>query len=222
MKRKFLSLAFFVFALSGNAQNLVDNGSFDTPLDEQTFQTVPFTQNWFILEKSNGGTSITAATDDNSHGNVVLIENTTNNSWYKAFLGKHLSANEKGIYTVSFEAKALSPKAEVRFFFRDAKKDKLFILREGFDVNDESTKNQSAAAYSRKLKKEGKWVKVSADFDFSKTVNAFASVAGIEKKGGKVVETAVTEDTLKDMVLIIQLQNKDSKVMIDNVAVVKK
>lgn len=222
MKRKFLSLAFFVFALSGNAQNLVDNGSFDTPLDEQTFQTVPFTQNWFILEKSNGGTSITAATDDNSHGNVVQIENTTNNSWYKAFLGKHLSASEKGIYTVSFEAKALSPKTEVRFFFRDAKKDKLFILREGFDVNDESTKNQSAAAYSRKLEKEGKWVKVSADFDFSKTVNAFASVAAIEKKGGKVVETAVTEDTLKDMVLIIQLQNKDSKVMIDNVAVVKK
>ncbi len=122
MKRKFLSLAFFVFALSGNAQNLVDNGSFDTPLDEQTFQTVPFTQNWFILEKSNGGTSITAATDDNSHGNVVLIENTTNNSWYKAFLGKHLSVSEKGIYTVSFETKALSPKTEVRFFFRDAKK----------------------------------------------------------------------------------------------------
>ncbi len=98
----------------------------------------------------------------------------------------------------------------------------MFILREGFDINDESTKNQSAAAYSCKLKKEGKWVKVSADFDFSKTVNAFASVAGIEKKGGKVLEIAVTEGMLKDMVLVIQLKNKESKAMIDNVSVVKK
>lgn len=50
--------------------------------------------------------------------------------------------------------KALTDGAQVRFFIRDAKTDNLFIMREGFDLSDESTKNQSAAAYSRVIKKQ--------------------------------------------------------------------
>ena len=84
--------------------------------------------------------------------------------------------------------KALTDGAQVRFFIRDAKTDNLFIMREGFDLSDESTKNQSAAAYSRVIKKAGRWSKVSASFDFSKTVNAFASIKGVESKGGTVTE----------------------------------
>ena len=67
-----------------------------------------------------------------------------------------------------FDMKALTDGAQVRFFIRDAKNDNLFIMREGFDLSDESTKNQSAAAYSRVIKKAGRWSKVSASFDFSK------------------------------------------------------
>ncbi len=82
------------------------------------------------------------------------IETTTDNSWYKAYLGQRIQGAEKAVYTLSFDMKALTDGAQVRFFIRDAKTDNLFIMREGFDLSDESTKNQSAAAYSRVIKKQ--------------------------------------------------------------------
>ena len=84
------------------------------------------------------------------------------------------------------------------------------------------SKNQSAAAYSRVIKKAGRWSKVSASFDFSKTVNAFASIKGVESKGGTVTEAPVSDATLGDFVIVIQLQTKDSKALIDNVSLTKK
>lgn len=140
----------------------------------------------------------------------------------KAYLGQRLQGAEKAVYTLSFDMKALTDGAQVRFFIRDAKTDNLFIMREGFDLSDESTKNQSAAAYSRVIKKAGRWSKVSASFDFSKTVNAFASIKGVEDKGGTVTEAPVSDATLGDFVIVIQLQTKDSKALIDNVSLTKK
>lgn len=221
MKKQVLSLAFACLALGSFAQNVVKNGTFDTPLNEEINKTVPASADWFVLEKANGGTVITAATDDDAHGNVVQIENTNNNSWYKAYLGQRLEGLEKGVYAVSFEAKAVSGDAEVRFFICDAKSNKVFIMREKFDLSNEATKKQSAAAYSRKLK-DNKWNKVTANFDFARVVDAFASAQGVEAKGGKITESAATEDTYKNLILVIQLQNKDSKALIDNVSVVKK
>ena len=71
-------------------------------------------------------------------------------------------------------------------------------------------------------KKAGRWSKVSASFDFSKTVNAFASIKGVESKGGTVTEAPVSDATLGDFVIVIQLQTKDSKALIDNVSLTKK
>ena len=160
--------------------------------------------------------------DDEKHGNAVQIETTTDNSWYKAYLGQRIKGAEKAVYTLSFDMKALTDGAQIRFFIRDAKTDNLFIMREGFDLSDESTKNQSAAAYSRVIKKAGRWSKVSASFDFSKTVNAFASIKGVEAKGGSVTEAPVSDATLGDFVIVIQLQTKDSKALIDNVSLTRK
>ena len=210
MRKVFIVAAMAFLAMGAQAQNLVKNGNFDTPLNnEKTYASIPSTEDWFAFDKTNGATTISPATDDEKHGNAVQIETTTDNSWYKA-------------YTLSFDMKALTDGAQVRFFIRDAKTDNLFIMREGFDLSDESTKNQSAAAYSRVIKKAGRWSKVSASFDFSKTVNAFASIKGVESKGGTVTEAPVSDATLGDFVIVIQLQTKDSKALIDNVSLTKK
>lgn len=141
-------------AMGTHAQNLVKNGNFDTPLNnEKTYASIPSTEDWFAFDKTNGATTISPTTDDEKHGNAVQIATTTDNSWYKAYLGQRLQGAEKAVYTLSFDMKALTDGAQVRFFIRDAKTDNLFIMREGFDLSDESTKNQSAAAYSRVIKK---------------------------------------------------------------------
>ena len=182
MRKVFIVAAMAFLAMGAQAQNLVKNGNFDTPLNnEKTYASIPSTEDWFAFDKTNGATTISPATDDEKHGNAVQIETTTDNSWYKAYLGQRIQGAEKAVYTLSFDMKALTDGAQVRFFIRDAKTDNLFIMREGFDLSDESTKNQSAAAYSRVIKKAGRWSKVSASFDFSKTVNAFARVAQLPK-----------------------------------------
>lgn len=169
MRKVFIVAAMAFLAMGAQAQNLVKNGNFDTPLNnEKTYASIPSTEDWFAFDKTNGATTISPATDDEKHGNAVQIETTTDNSWYKAYLGQRIQGAEKAVYTLSFDMKALTDGAQVRFFIRDAKTDNLFIMREGFDLSDESTKNQSAAAYSRVIKKAGRWSKVSASFDFSK------------------------------------------------------
>ncbi len=223
MKKVFVVAAMAFLAMGVHAQNLVKNGNFDTPLNnEKTYTSIPSTEDWFVLDKTNGATTVSPATDDEKHGNAVQIENTTDNSWYKAYLGQRIKGAEKAVYTLSFDMKALTDNTQIRCFIRDAKTENLFIMREGFNISDESTKNQSAAAFSRVIKKAGRWSKVSATFDFSKTVNAFASIKGVEAKGGTVTEAPVSDSTLGDFVIVIQLQTKDSKALIDNVSLTKK
>lgn len=153
-EKVFMAAAMAFLAMGVQAQNLVKNGNFDTPLNnEKTYASIPSTEDWFAFDKTNGATTISPATDDEKHGNAVQIETTTDNSWYKAYLGQRIKGAEKAVYTLSFDMKALTDGAQIRFFIRDAKTDNLFIMREGFDLSDESTKNQSAAAYSRVIKK---------------------------------------------------------------------
>ena len=135
-----------------------------------------------LAEETDGKSTSEQSSSKNKTSKTDSKNKTTDNSWYKAYLGQRIQGAEKAVYTLSFDMKALTDGAQVRFFIRDAKTDNLFIMREGFDLSDESTKNQSAAAYSRVIKKAGRWSKVSASFDFSKTVNAFASIKGVESK----------------------------------------
>lgn len=221
MKKTLVLTALAFLAMGMNAQSLIKNGNFDTPVNSKTYEWIPETTDWFILDKTGGATTITNVTDDEKHGNAVQIENTSDNSWYKAFLAQRVEGAEKGVYTVSFDAKALTEGAQVRFFLRDAKNE-LFIMREGFDITDESTKNQSATSFSRVINKPGKWMKVTAKFDLSKTVNAFASVKGVESKGGTIDVADVSDETLNNLIVVIQLQKKNSKMIIDNVTLTKK
>ena len=218
--KTFVLAAFSFLALGMNAQNLVKNGTFDTPLDAKTYEAVPSTTDWFVIDKTGGATTITPVKDDEKHGNAAQIENTTDNSWYKAYLAQRIEGAEKGIYTLSFEAKALTEGAQVRFFICDTKT-KNFVMREGFDLTDETTKNQSAAAFSRVIKKPGKWMKVSAKFDLSKVVDNFSSIKGVEAKGNKVNEAATSDEMLNNLMVVIELQKKNSKMIIDNVTLQK-
>ena len=221
MKKTLVLTALAFLAMGMNAQSLIKNGNFDTPVNSKTYESIPSTTDWFILDKTGGATTITAVTDDEKHGNAVQIENTSNNTWYQAFLAQRVEGAEKGVYTLSFEAKALTEGAQVRFFLRDAKKN-IFIMREGFDITDESTKSQSATAFSRVINKPGKWMKVTAKFDLSKTVDNFSSVKGVESKGGTITVADTSDETLNNLIVGIQLQKKNSKMIIDNVTLTKK
>lgn len=99
MKKVFVVAAMAFLAMGTHAQNLVKNGNFDTPLNnEKTYASIPSTEDWFAFDKTNGATTISPATDDEKHGNAVQIATTTDNSWYKAYLGQRLQGAEK-LYT---------------------------------------------------------------------------------------------------------------------------
>ena len=81
MKKTLVLTALAFLAMGMNAQSLIKNGNFDTPVDSKTYESIPATTDWFILDKTGGATTITAVTDDEKHGNAVQIENTSNNTW---------------------------------------------------------------------------------------------------------------------------------------------
>ena len=96
MRKVFIVAAMAFLAMGAQAQNLVKNGNFDTPLNnEKTYASIPSTEDWFAFDKTNGATTISPATDDEKHGNAVQIETTTDNSWYKAYLGQRIQGAEK-------------------------------------------------------------------------------------------------------------------------------
>lgn len=220
--KKILTLAACIAAFSNvNAQNTVKNADFSTEVNTATVNKIPESTDWFFFDKTEGKTIFANIKDDAEHGNAIKIENTSDNSWYRAFVGQRIQGLEKGIYTLSFEMKALTPDTPVRVYIKGAKNDKAFFMREGFDITDESTKKQSAAAYSRAEKKLNKWVKVSAKFDLSKIVDNISSPISVEAHGSKINVSDASEDLIKDLIIVIQLQNKNTQAVIDNVSLVK-
>ena len=153
MKKIILATAFVATAFTANAQNIIKNGDFSTEVNKETVNKTPTSTDWFFFDKTEGKTTFANVKDDNAHGNAVQIENTSDNSWYRSYVGQRVQGAEKGIYTLTFDMKALTPKTQVRVFLKSANNDKMFFLREGFDINDETTKKQSAAAFSRAEKK---------------------------------------------------------------------
>ena len=65
-------------------------------------------------------------------------------------------------------------------------------------------------------------MKVTAKFDLSKTVDNFSSVKGVESKGGTITVADTSDETLNNLIVGIQLQKKNSKMIIDNVTLTKK
>ena len=55
MKKVFMAAAMTFLAMGVQAQNLVKNGNFDTPLNnEKTYASIPSTEDWFAFDKTNG------------------------------------------------------------------------------------------------------------------------------------------------------------------------
>lgn len=77
MKKTFVLAALSFLAIGMNAQSLIKNGTFDTPLNAETYESVPASADWFVMDKTSGATTITPVKDDEKHGNAVQIENTT-------------------------------------------------------------------------------------------------------------------------------------------------
>lgn len=221
MKKIILATAFAAATFTANAQNIIKSGDFSTEVGTETVNKTPASTDWFFFDKTEGKTTFANVKDDDKHGNAIKIENTSDNSWYRAYVGQRIQGAEKGIYTLSFEMKALTSNTQVRFFLKGAKDDKMFFMREGFDINDDATKKQSGAAFSRTEKKLNKWVKVSAKFDLNKVIDNISSPMSVEAKGGKINVYDANEDIVNDFVVVIQLQNKNTKAIIDNVSLTK-
>ncbi len=117
---------------TANAQNIIKNGDFSTEVGTETVNKTPASTDWFFFDKTEGKTTFANAKDDNTHGNAVQIENTSDNSWYRSYVGQRVQGAEKGIYTLTFDMKALTPKTQVRVFLKSANNDKMFFLREGY------------------------------------------------------------------------------------------
>ncbi|RGZ52166.1 DUF4627 domain-containing protein [Phocaeicola plebeius] len=59
MRKVFIVAAMAFLAMGAQAQNLVKNGNFDTPLNnEKTYASIPSTEDWFAFDKTNGATTI--------------------------------------------------------------------------------------------------------------------------------------------------------------------
>ena len=55
MRKVFIVAAMAFLAMGAQAQNLVKNGNFDTPLNnEKTYASIPSTEDWFAFDKTNG------------------------------------------------------------------------------------------------------------------------------------------------------------------------
>lgn len=221
MKKTVLATAIMAaMSLGLNAQNLITNGSFDEPIDEATIRTTDgIDENvWFVFNQTYGKTAIVNENlADEQHGNVVKIANTTDDAWYRAYLGQKLSVEKEGVYVLSFDIKAVSEKARARAYFKNTYDSDWFIMRNNFNVDYEGTRNQSAVQCVVDCSNK-KWKTVKFELDFSHICNHFHSV-----KIAKNLEVcSVEEEILDNLILSIQVVNKEEAVLIDNVSLAKK
>ncbi len=225
---------FFTFtlltSLSLSAQNLVNNGDFSQEVNEiVTNPSEAIPAKWFILNNEEKGISnISYVHDENqSYNGCMQIDNAEgegNIAWYKVLVGQRLknAGIEKGIYRLSFEAKAISNEAKVNVYIKKTiekeGKDPLtnknfttFFVRDAYDIYNDAQMNQSGAAYNYKV--GPKWKKVYVDFNTAKVINNYNSKKAI--KGLAVTDSE--ESILNDCYIAIQCLNKGESVRIDNV-----
>ena len=177
-----LWLQWLSLAMGTHAQNLVKTENFDTPLNnEKTKKIHSFYRRLVCIWQDKRQPIISPATDDEKHGNAVQIETTTDNSWYKAYLGQSFKEQKSCIHILSFEA--LTDGVIGSFFIRDAKQT-IFSLCVKDLTQWRINQNQSAVQLIKPCnQKSRKMVKSISKLWFFKTVNAFASIKGVEIKG---------------------------------------
>lgn len=85
----------------------------------------------------------------------------------------------------------------------------------------ENDKNMSAVNYSADCR-NGKWRTFKFEFDLNNKINYFNTIQAAESNNFNLIVDETTEDTLDNLVIAIQLSNKNECVLIDNVSFNKK
>ena len=141
------------------------------------------TGGWFILKYEGGGATNNAwgPTGNAKYPNAMKIDNSgaeKNISWYKAFLGQRVTDGlEKGIYVLTFYAKAKEAGTPVSVYIKQTNEEKndngkyntTFFMRRDYDADAQP--NASGAQYNFKIKDADKWTKVVVYYDMGQVVN---------------------------------------------------
>jgi len=230
MKNSIIILTVLFFSLNLHAQNLFKNGDFSQEVTLKVINPSEATPGeWFILNNEEKGISkISYIHDENPKYNgcmqITNIDGKGSIPWYKLLLGQRLqnAGIEKGVYRLSFEAKADKKEATVGVFIKQTiekqgidpatnKNYTTFFVRDAYDINDDKQIKQSGANYNRKV--SDKWTKVYVDFNTGKVINNYYSKNAV--KGLTVSES--DESILNDCYVAIQCLKEGESVRIDNV-----
>ena len=233
MKKVLLVSLLAIAGVSISAQNLIKNEKFATEVTNKVTNPSKATAGeWFIMNNEADGVTTIAweQTGDAKYPNAIKIDNSgaeKNTSWYKAFLGQRITDGlEKGIYVLTFYAKAKEAGTPVSVYIKQTNEEKndngklntTFFMRRDYDADAQP--NASGAQYNFKIKDADKWTKVVVYYDMGQVVNAISS-----KKSNPALEVSDTDDDaaiLKDCYVAILGQNKGGVVEISDVTLKKK
>lgn len=233
MKKVLFASLLAIAGVSVSAQNLIKNEKFATEVNTKVNNPSKATAGeWFIVNnEADGATTISwEQTGDAQYPNAIKIDNSgtdKNTSWYKAYLAQRITDGlEKGIYTLTFYARAKESGTPVGVYIKQTNEEKnadgkygtTFFMRK--DYNQESQPTASGAQYNLTLKGADKWTKVVVNFDMGQVINSINS-----KKSNPDLEVSDTDDDaaiLKDCFIAILAQNKGGVVEIADVTLQKK
>ena len=232
MKKVLFAGLLSIVALGMNAQNLLKNGK----LENEVTATVSnpnkaIAGDWFILNgEPNNATSLTwEKTSDTEHPNVIKIDNTNaekNIPWYRAYLGQRMTDGlEKGIYMLTFYAKAKEADTPVGVYIRqtnDTKNDEgkacaTFLMRKGYNPDTQET--SSGAQHNCVVKKADSWTKFVVYYDANRIVDSVTSIKSYPNL--KVADTG-DADILKDCFIAFVSGKKGAIVEISDITLEKK
>ena len=131
MKKVLLVSLLAIAGVSVSAQNLIKNEKFATEVTNKVTNPNKATAGeWFIMNNEADGVTTIAweQTGDAKYPNAMKIDNSgaeKNTSWYKAFLGQRITDGlEKGIYVLTFYAKAKEAGTPVSVYIKQTNEEK--------------------------------------------------------------------------------------------------
>lgn len=233
MKRVLLAGMLAVVGLGVNAQNLLKDGNLTAEVTTKVTNVAKSTPGeWFILNNEKEGvTTISWSNEasDTQYPNAITFDNSAAEApiaWYRGLLGQRIGGLEKGVYLLTFYAKAEEAGAPIAAYIKavdmkdpaTGQNANMFFMRK--DYNPEKQPTASGAQYSIKLKDAGKWTKVSVYYDTTKVINNFSSKSVTPNL--QITDTADDAAILKDCILSIHCPNKGSVVTVANISLEKK
>lgn len=150
MKKVLLVSLLAIAGVSVSAQNLIKNEKFATEVTNKVTNPNKATAGeWFIMNNEADGVTTIAweQTGDAKYPNAMKIDNSgaeKNTSWYKAFLGQRITDGlEKGIYVLTFYAKAKEAGTPVSVYIKQTNEEKndngklntTFFMRRDYDAD---------------------------------------------------------------------------------------